>query len=881
LSTPFDIRSQFLAFFRERGHTVVPSAPVVPHGDPTLLFTNAGMNQFKDVFLEQGSRPYTRVVDSQKCIRVSGKHNDLEEVGPSPYHHTFFEMLGNWSFGDYYKREAIRWAWELLTGVWKLDPKRLYATIFEGEGEVPPDDEARQAWLEDTGIAPERISLHSRKDNFWEMGEVGPCGPCSEIHYDLGPAFCRQKGETGHRCVVNGGCGRIVELWNLVFIQYRRDEAGKLHPLPHRHVDTGAGFERILMALEGVRSNYETSVFAPIVAYLAHISGTPYYPDQRGIPHRVATDHVRMLAFALADGVLPSNDGRGYVLRRVLRRAARYGREIGLESPFLYKLVDPLTAVMGNAYPELKERHRHIVGVIKAEEESFARTLGRGLELFGSVVEKIDHQDTKTLSGDDAFKLYDTYGFPLDLTELMARERNLSVDTRRFDELMTEQRIRARGEGKFTTASEEIAAGLKSEFVGYTDHEINATLLSVNRQDDVVELILNITPFYAEAGGQISDHGWIEWGGGSLEITDVARIGDSVAHRGKLTGELPSVGDTVSAHIDWHLRLPTEYNHTATHLLHTALRKHLGQHASQAGSLVAPDRLRFDFTHFEKIEPVELDKIERTVNEAIRANYEVRWYELPYKEAIASGIIALFGEKYGEVVRVVQIGEDAKPYSRELCGGCHVRRTGELGFFRIVSEGAVSAGVRRIEAVTGEAALDLTLSEHNRLTSVADLLGSHGSDPVEKLRKTLDEKRALEKEVERLLGVWAKQTAADLLHLAGMVNGVKVIAQNFTDLEIDRLKLLGDAIRAADSRAVALLASPALNGSGQLCCVVGDALIAEGKLKAGELVSRATKVAGGGGGGRPHMATAGTKQPEKLGLAVAEFPRLVQEALRG
>ena len=906
MNSPSHIRTQFLDFFRERGHTVVPSAPVVPHGDPTLLFTNAGMNQFKDVFLEQGSRPYTRVVDSQKCIRVSGKHNDLEEVGPSPYHHTFFEMLGNWSFGDYYKREAIHWAWELLTGVWKLDPKRLYATIFEGEGEVSPhnssirqfvnssidestnlriyespDDEARQAWLEETGIAPERITSHGRKDNFWEMGEVGPCGPCSEIHYDLGPAFCRQKNEPGHICVVNGGCGRIVELWNLVFIQYRCDESGRLHPLPRRHVDTGAGFERILMALEGVRSNYETSVFAPIIAYLAHISEVPYYPDQRGIPHRVAADHVRMLAFALADGVQPSNDGRGYVVRRVLRRAARFGREIGLETPFLFKLVDPLVAVMGDAYPELKECHKHITGVIKAEEESFGRTLGRGLELFGGIIEKIKHEDTKVIPGDEAFKLYDTYGFPLDLTELMARERNLSVDTRRFDELMAEQRMRARGGGKFTTASGEIAAGLKSEFMGYTDHEISATLLAVNRQDDAVELILDITPFYAESGGQISDHGWIEWGGGSLEITDVARIGDSVAHHGKLIGELPSVGDTVSARIDWHLRLPTEYNHTATHLLHTALRRHLGQHASQAGSLVAPDRLRFDFTHFEKVTPEQIEQIERTVNEAIRADYTVCWYELPYKEAIGQGITALFGEKYGEVVRVVQIGEDAKPYSRELCGGCHVRRTGELGLFRIVSEGAVSAGVRRIEAVTGEAALDLTLSEHKGLTSVANLLGSHGSDPVEKLHKTLDEKRALEKEVERLLGVWAKQTATDLLHLAETVNGVKVIARNFEALEIDRLKMIGDAIRAADSRAVALLASPALNGSGQLCCVVGDALIAEGKLKAGELVSRAAKVAGGGGGGRPHMATAGTKQPEKLGLAVAEFPRLVQEALRG
>lgn len=925
MNNPNKIRSQYLDFFKERGHTIVPSAPVVPHNDKTLLFTNAGMNQFKDVFLEQGSRPYTRVADSQKVIRVSGKHNDLEEVGPSPSHHTFFEMLGNWSFGDYYKPEAIEWAWELLTKVWKLDGSKLYATVFAGDEQVGFDQESFDIWHNVVGLPVERISHHGKKDNFWEMGEVGPCGPCSELHYDFGASFCRQQSTPDHKCEVNGDCGRIVELWNLVFIQYRRDEKGKLHPLPRKHVDTGAGFERVLKALEGVTSNYETSVFTPLISHTAQLSGVPYQKDKSGNPHRVAADHIRMVSFAIADGVLPSNDGRGYVVRRVLRRAARYGREIGLEHPFMFKLVEPLVAVMGDAYPELKERHDHIVGVIKGEEESFGRTLGRGIELFQRVADKLTGSSGfgggiaggagnadgtgfgggsgsgagfadgsgfggGVVSGEDAFKLYDTFGFPLDLTELMARERGLTVDTARFTALMKGQKELARGEKKFAASSGEFESGLKSKFVGYDQWEVEATVLAVNQMTDKnvyppqnieAEIILDKTPFYSESGGQVSDHGWIESNGNRFEVVGVAKAGDVVTMKIKYTppSSPPQAGGKIVAIVDREFRIPTQYNHTATHLLHTALRKHLGAHANQAGSLVAPDRLRFDFTHFEKISPEQLDRIEREVNSAIRADYEVRWYEKPIKEALDSGIVALFGEKYGDIVRIIHIGGDKQPYSREFCGGCHVTRTGQIGLFRIVTEVAASAGVRRIEAITGEYALDWTFEEHRQLEEIQDIVGSRGSNPVEKLNKAMLEKKALEKELEKLLGAWAAAQAVELLASSTLLSDVRVVAKNYGKMDVERLKLVGDAIRQKDQNAVALLVAEGDNGAGQLVCVVGDESIKEGKLKAGDLVGKAAKIAGGGGGGKPHLATAGAKSAEKLEEAVRGFEGLVRECL--
>lgn len=880
MSKSNQVRNKFIDFFKNKFHVVVPSSPVIPVDDPTLLFTNAGMNQFKDVFLEQGSRSYTRAVNSQKIIRVSGKHNDLELVGLSHNHHTFFEMLGNWSFGDYYKREAIRWAWELITEEYRIDPSRLYATIYEGDDQVPRDDEARAAWLEETSISADRISTHGKADNFWEMGEVGPCGPCSELHYDFGEELCSRRDVPGHRCEVNSDCGRIVEIWNLVFIQYRRDESGTLHPLPRWHVDTGAGFERILKIVEGVSSNYETSLFKPLVAFIENLSGEKYHGDKRGIPHRVAADHVRALSFALADGVLPSNEGRGYVLRRILRRAARFGREIGLETPFLYKMVDPLTDTMGDAYPELKERCKHISGVILAEEESFARTLGRGLELFGEVAEQVSRNSSKEITGRDAFKLYDTYGFPLDLTELMARERGFTVDTAAFNELMKEQRIRARGDGKFSATTSELGSGLKSNFTGYSERKTAAKVISVSESAGKLDLILDFTPFYAEAGGQVSDLGEIETSGGKLTVSEVTKTGDAIIHHGKWSGSRqPRPGDSATAIISSDRRLNIMYNHTATHLLHTALRTHIGKHAAQAGSLVAPDRLRFDFTHFEKLSPEMIELLEVTVNKAIRANYPVTADEKPFKEALESGVTALFGEKYGDIVRIICIGDPANPYSRELCGGTHVSRTGQLGCFRIVYEGAVSAGVRRIEAATGEYTLNMALADRRDLRSVEDLIDSHGSNPVEKLAKVLEEKKALEKEFRRLLDAWARGTAEKLISNAVTVGDIQVISRNFETMEIDRLKMIGDAIRNSAGRFAALLSSPTLLGAGQLCSVVSDNVIAEGVLKAGSLVSKAAKAAGGGGGGKPHMATAGTKKPDLLGKAVKEFPGIIREAL--
>ncbi len=875
MSNSKKIRRQFIDFFVERDHTVVPSAPVAPADDPTLLFTNAGMNQFKDVFLEQGSRPYSRAVDSQKIIRVSGKHNDLEEVGDSPIHHTFFEMLGNWSFGDYYKPEAIRWAWELLTKVWNMDAERIYATVFEGTDEAPYDKEAFDGWLAESGIDKERVSLHGAKDNFWEMGEVGPCGPCSELHYDLGEEFCAKKDVPDHKCKVNGDCGRFIELWNLVFIQYRRDREGKLHPLPRKHVDTGAGFERIVRVLEGAKSNYETSIFQPLIDKLANLSGVKYHPGKEGKPHRVAVDHVRSISFSLADGVLPSNEGRGYVIRRILRRAARYGREIGLESPFIFKLVDPLVENLGDAYPEIKERYKHITGVIKAEEESFARTLGRGLELFGNIIERVEQEKSNAISGSDAFKLYDTYGFPLDLTELMARERNLTVDKDEFDALMAEQRRRARGGDRFK-AGGELGEGMKSEFAGYDLTETWATILAAAQDKKQTEIVLDKTPFYAEAGGQVADWGIIETGGGKLFVKEVAKVGDAIVHRGKWKGgSLPDRGEAATARIDLNRRRPIQYNHTATHLVHAALRKHLGPHATQAGSLVAPDRLRFDFTHFERLTPEQIEEIEKTVNEAIRADYPVCWYEKPFQEAVDAGVTALFGEKYGDTVRIIHIGDLDAPYSRELCGGTHVDRTGSLGLFRIVYEGAVSAGVRRIEAVTGEAALEMMHSDRNELDAIKDLLSSHGSSPSEKLAKTLEEKKALEKELQAMHEDWAQRTAREMIERGEEVNGVSVLTGQFENLSIDWLKMVGDAIRSGKG-AYAALMTTSLGKSGQLCCVVSDEAMEKHKLKAGDLVGKAAKLAGGGGGGRPHMATAGTRQPELLGKAAEAFGEIVK-----
>ena len=693
--TSAEIRQSFLEFFRERGHRIVPSAPVIPHGDPSLLFTNAGMNQFKDVFLGTGTREYARAADTQKCIRVSGKHNDLEEVGRDTYHHTFFEMLGNWSFGDYYKAEAIAWAWELLTGVWKLEKTRLYATVYES------DEEAFKLWQSRTDIAPDHILRFGKKDNFWEMGETGPCGPCSEIHIDLTP-----DGSGGR--LVNRGDARVMEIWNLVFIQYNRRDVDTLEDLPATHVDTGMGFERICAVLQSKTSNYDTDVFTPIIRAIEDVTGTAYRGEEAQVAMRVVADHIRMLSFAIADGALPGNDGRGYVLRRILRRAARFGRTLGTHEPFIHKIAGAVADTMGIVFPEVVENLPHIQRVVRAEEESFGETLDRGLALFDAVVERVGH--SRVFPGEDAFRLYDTYGFPLDLTELMAEERGMKVDSAGFEELMAGQRERSRTGSRaipliFTREGTPAMQTLKdSTFVGYEKLDVHTRVAHV-LEDSL--LSLEETPFYVESGGQVDDTGVITAPGFLATVVRSSRQEKKILHEIRLLSGSPRdiLDREVSARVDLERRRDIERNHSATHLVHEALRRILGTHLHQQGSLVAPDRLRFDFNHFEKITPDQLRAIEDIVNEKVAENLGVfalndprDWLTIEEARRRYPNVKMFFGEKYGERVRIVEIDPS---FSVELCGGTHVRSTGEIGAFKIVSESSIASGTRRIEAVTG------------------------------------------------------------------------------------------------------------------------------------------------------------------------------------
>ena len=718
--TSTEIRHSFLSFFAEHGHAIVPSSPVVPYDDPTLLFANAGMNQFKDVFLGQGKRSYSRAADTQKCIRVSGKHNDLEEVGRDTYHHTFFEMLGNWSFGDYYKKEAIRWAWELLTSVWGLPKNRLWATVYKD------DEEAEQLWKSVTDIDPTHILRFGEKDNFWEMGETGPCGPCSEIHIDRTPEG------TATASMVNAGVPEVMEIWNLVFIQYNRDAQGVLHPLPAKHVDTGMGFERICAVLQNKASNYDTDVFMPLIRRIVDITHQQYDGKLTGIDPkqfeidtamRVLADHIRALTFAIADGATPSNEGRGYVLRRLLRRAARFGRNLGMREPFLFQLVPTLSETMADIFPELGDKQGHIQKVIRGEEEGFNTTLDRGLEIFDQVVRQIGH--SKTFPGEDAFKLYDTFGFPLDLTELLAAERGLKVDVGAFTELMEEQRKRSRtaesqtqpdSRGKedqeASALDAEIVRGKalarsldtspfegKFTFTGYDATEGSSSVLSSLKN----VLVLDRTPFYGEAGGQIGDRGEIKVDDITIKVLDTQKSGGVNLHILESSLALAS-GRTVNAKIDVERRNAIMCNHTATHLVHAALRKILGTHVHQAGSLVAPEYLRFDFSHFSKLSDRELSDVEVLVNEKIREDIKLMHHRnIPFDDAKKMGALMFFGDKYGDRVNVVEFGD----FSREFCGGTHVHATSDIGYFKVKSEGSVASGVRRIEAVTASHALEL------------------------------------------------------------------------------------------------------------------------------------------------------------------------------
>src|SRR5262245_54424449 len=749
-----DIRKSFLDYFVKQGHTVVKSSSLVPDKDPTLLFTNAGMVQFKNVFLGQERRSYLRAASAQKCLRISGKHNDLEAVGRDTYHHTFFEMLGNWSFGDYYKAEAIEWAWDLLTKEWGLPKDKLYATVYLD------DEQAEQLWLRISGLPPERVSRFGAKENFWEMGETGPCGPCSEIHLDRGPAACDKQGISGHQCRVNGDCARYIELWNLVFIQYNRKENRELEDLPSKHVDTGMGLERITAVLQNVLSNYDIDYMRALTSTTEKLTGKKYGADPMAdISFRVIDDHARAVSFLIADGVMPSNEGRGYVLRRLLRRAARHGRLIGLKEPFLHEVAKSVAAVMGNAYPELGAEEVRIRAVIRTEEERFGETLEKGLVLLEEATAKLKAAQNKLLPGDVAFRLYDTYGFPLDLTEDILRGEDIQVDQAGFDRLMEEQRNRGREAREVASIESKIQLDRPVCFIGYDRLEGESEVLGIFSdgsgkleavEGDEIDLLTAETPFYGESGGQVGDRGIITTARGDvIEVFDTQHpTPQLISHRGKVKKGRVQVGDNVHLVVERKHRQKTMLNHSATHILHSVLRSELGPHVRQAGSLVTPDRLRFDFNHAGAIPDEKLDAIETEVNEHIRQNADVSIQELRYDEAIRRGALAFFCDKYGDRVRVVQIGD----FSTELCGGTHVRTSGEIGLFKLHFEGGVAAGVRRVEAFTGQGALDLIQLYQQRLKEIGDLLRGSNEDAVDKVKKLLERQRELDKEIEKLRG---------------------------------------------------------------------------------------------------------------------------------
>ncbi len=857
-----DVRDQFINFFAQRGHKFVPSSPVVPHDDPTLLFTNAGMNQFKPIFLGTEKRDYTRAVNSQKCIRVSGKHNDLEEVGHDTYHHTFFEMLGNWSFGDYYKKEAVEWAWTLLTGEWKLPKNRLYATVYKD------DDEAFDAWRKNTDIEPSHIMRFGEKDNFWEMGETGPCGPCSEIHMDL-----TANGDGGK--LVNAGSPEVIELWNLVFIQFKRNADSSLTGLPSKHVDTGAGFERITRVLQGKSSNYEIDIFADIIKEIEGVTKKSYGSGEA--PFRVIADHIRMLTFAITDGAVPGNDGRGYVLRRILRRAALYGRKLEMHEPFIHKLVDSVVKAMGSAFPEIKSRQAFVEKTIKTEEENFNTTLDRGLEMFDDIVRRLDKKGTKHIPGEDVFKLYDTYGFPADLTRVMASERGLSVDENKFAEEMAIQKQRSREEGKKVFISKDsdwrvVGKESKTRFLGYETLQSEAALIKYHRDGKLLQLVFDRTPFYAESGGQVGDKGTVQFDGPSLDVWDTQRVGDDVVHFADDAAEMDlEKYRQARLIVSPQHRNATIKNHSVTHLLHAALRKALGEHVHQAGSVVEPDRLRFDFTHFEMISREQLAEIERMVHQKIFENIPlVHHRDIPIAEAKRMGALSFFGDKYGDVVNVVQFGD----FSKEFCGGTHAPSTGFIGFFKIISESSIASGVRRIEAVTGEAAEKLMQTEHETHEKLRSLLHCKPDEIFTQVENLLDQKKDLEKEMHKLKLTVVSATIDELIHTAKAVNGMKVVSSRIDLPSGIELKDVGDHLRVKLKSGVGVLAAATHDGA-MFICVVTDDLIRDRKYDAGSLVKEIAKIAGGSGGGRPHLATAGTKDASKIDDALNNIYTLI------
>ncbi len=839
-----DIRQSFINFFKDKQHTVVRSASVAPLDDPTLLFTNAGMNQFKPIFLDEQMPKSKRIVNSQKCIRVSGKHNDLEEVGIDTFHHTFFEMLGNWSFGDYYKAEAIKWAWELFTEVWKLDKNRLWATVYTD------DDEAFELWKSETDIAHDRILRFGKKDNFWEMGETGPCGPCSEIHYFVGKDLTKQAADGVNKSA------EYWELWNLVFIQFNRDEKGKLHDLPKKHIDTGAGFERIVSVMQKKVSNYETDLFQPLLKHIEKITGVEY--KKNPIPHQVIADHARMLTFSIADGVMPSNEGRGYIVRRILRRASRFGRVLNQSKPFIYKLVETVGEVLGEVYPEIIDRKAHIINVIKAEEKSFNKTLDRGLNHFDKILANLKG---KVISGKEAFKLYDTYGFPLDLTQLIARENKLEVDERGFKKEMQEQVKRAKSAGKFKVNSkkikwQEVRQGDDSKFLGYETLESKSKIIRWSKLENKYAVVFDQTPFYAESGGQIGDTGTILGDGIDLTVIDTQKEHESVVHFCKGDFDESKVKEVVNCSVDKERRDAIRRNHTATHLLHAALKQVLGEHVHQAGSSVGPENFRFDLTHFEKISNDELRQIEKIVNDEIIKNTEVIPDIKSFDVAKKEGAEALFGEKYGDVVRVLTIGD----FSKELCGGTHVNRTGDIGFFKIIEESSLAAGVRRIVAITGKEALLFVQEQYQILNQLQDVIKAPQSEIIDRARIIVDDRKKLNKELKDFNQL-QKLNVEDILIKSKMLNRVPfpVIITAISEISQNELRILGDRLyEKIDNQICVIGVENRIKPP--IMVVVAQNLVKKG-LSAHEL---ANTIGGGKGGGKSHMAFTGAKNLDNL-----------------
>ncbi len=874
-----EIRRRFLEYFEKNDHKILPSSPLVPRNDPTLLFTNAGMVQFKDIFTGEKPRTAPRAVTSQKCMRAGGKHNDLENVGRTSRHQTFFEMLGNFSYGDYFKEEAIHFAWDFLVREMELPKDRLWVSVYQ------EDDEAYNIWKDKIGVPVERILRLGEEDNFWAMGDTGPCGPCSEIHVDQGDKIGCGRPDCSPAC----DCDRFLEVWNLVFMQYERDKKGVMTPLPSPSIDTGMGLERIAAVTQGVTSNYDTDLFQEIISNICDLSDKAYGKNgSSDTSIRVIADHIRALTFLIADGVLPSNEGRGYVLRRILRRAARHGKLLGMDDPFLYRLSGTVVDEMKEAYPDLIRARDHVAAVILNEEERFLHTLDQGLSILNDLMEKLTQQGAGTIPGNEVFKLYDTYGFPLDLTQDIAEEKGLTLDEEGFREEMRLQRERARS---FWKGSEEkgvdpvyksLAEKHKTTFVGYKKTECESEVLALIQEKslekhcktgDEIDVVLQTTPFYAESGGQVGDCGTLTWEEGTAEVTGTWRPAEElIVHRVRILQGSLDVGRKVTAQVDTAKRKSTANNHTATHILQAVLRQVLGDHVKQAGSMVAPDRLRFDFTHFAQIQPRELERIERLSNEWIWRNEPVSTEIKPLDQAVSEGAIALFGEKYGKEVRMVSIPD----LSKELCGGTHVHATGDIGLFKIQHEGGIAAGVRRIEAVTGSQAYEYFKGVENNLLTLSEIVKGSPDQVVSKVEKALQERKRLLQEVGALKQELTDQKLEDLSDLTHDVDGIKVLSQRADNLSPEELREYADRLRDRLGSGVVVAGSENRGKVGLIAMVTKDLTR---KVHAGNLIKEVARITGGGGGGRPDMAQAGGKDPSKLDDALKKVLDIVRKQM--